>query len=72
MGLMVAPAEQEDPNMELRICVYISGRKAYLCVICILYESATFAGYGGTQHQCELCLFRGLYDTNVAAYQIIF
>ena len=39
------PAVRECPKMELRICIHISGRKAYLCMIHILHESSTFAGH---------------------------
>ena len=45
--------------MEPRVCVHISGRKAYLCTIRILHESSTFAGHDGTQHKREPGLFRG-------------
>ena len=56
---MAMPAGREGPIMELRVCVHISGRKAYLCTIRILHESLTFAGHDGTQHKREPSLFRG-------------
>jgi len=50
MGLMAAPTGREGPKMELRVCVHISDKKAYLHKIRILHESSTFAGSDGTQH----------------------
>ena len=48
-------------KMVLRVCVHISGKKAYLCTIRILPESSTFAGYNNTQHEHELGLFQDLW-----------
>ena len=47
---MAAPAGREGPKMELRVCVHISEKKAYLHKIRILYKSSTFAGSDGAQH----------------------
>ena len=55
--------------MVLRVCVHISGKKAYLCTIRILPESSTFAGYNNTQHEHELGVFRDPWTAKRFAYQ---